>query len=117
MQLRDPANGTLTHSLLSLRSHIESVPLFFFGYVIMRDKRRLFGFLTILLVITTINGAVSLYQYEAGPAAIAAWGPGYEKVIFGGPSIAGRTFVDESGTQRLRPPGLGSTRDTQACSR
>ena len=108
VQLANPANGTLTHSLLSLRSHIEWVPLFFFGYVIMRDKRRLFGFLTILLVITMINGAVSLYQYEAGPAAIAAWGPGYQKVIFGGPAIAGRTFIDASGTQRLRPPGLGS---------
>jgi hypothetical protein len=108
VQLANPANGTLSHSLLSLRSHIEWIPLFFFGYMMMRDKRRIFGFLTILLVITSINGAVSLYQYEAGPQAIAAWGPGYQKVIFGGPQIAGRTFVDASGNQRLRPLGLGS---------
>ena len=108
VQIANPANGTLSHSLLSLRSHIEWVPLFFFGYVIMRDKRRIFGFLTILLVITSINGAVSLYQYEAGPQAIAAWGPGYQEVIFGGPQIAGRTFIDATGNQRLRPLGLGS---------
>lgn len=108
VQVANPANGTLYHSFLALRSHIEWVPLFFFGYVIMRDKRRLFAFLTILLVITAVNGAVSLYQYEAGPEAIAGWGPGYEKLIFGGGGVAGRTFVDTTGNQRLRPMGLGS---------
>lgn len=108
VQLANPANGTLTHSLLALRSHIEWVPLFFFGYVIMRDKRRLFAFLTILLVITAVNGAVSLYQYEAGPEAVAAWGPGYEKLIYGGDGVAGRTYVDNTGNQRLRPMALGS---------
>jgi hypothetical protein len=108
VQLANPANGTLTHSVLSLRSHIEWIPLFFFGFVMMREKRRIFVFLTILLAVTAVNGAVSLYQYEAGPAAIAAWGPGYEKIIFGGEGVAGRTYVDTTGTQRLRPPGLGS---------
>ncbi len=108
VQLANPANGTLEHSLLALRSHIEWVPLFFFGYVMMRNKRRLFAFLTLLLVITAVNGAVSLYQYEAGPRAIAEWGQGYQKLIFGGGGIAGRTFVDTGGNQRLRPMGLGS---------
>ncbi len=108
VQLANPANGTLTHSLLALRSHIEWVPLFFFGYVMLRSKRRLFAFLTILLVITTVNGAVSLYQYRAGPEALAAWGPGYEKLVYGGGGVAGRTYVDAGGNQRVRPMGLGS---------
>jgi hypothetical protein len=108
VQLANPANGTVTHSLLAVRSHIEWVPLFFFGYAIMRNKRRLFVFLIILLTLTAVNGAVSLYQYEAGPDAIAAWGPGYHKLIFGDGSLAGRTFIDAGGNQRLRPPGLGS---------
>ncbi|MEA2221069.1 MAG: hypothetical protein QOJ35_3695, partial [Solirubrobacteraceae bacterium] len=108
VQLANPANGTMTHSLLSLRSHIEWVPLFFFGYALMRSKRRILVFLTILLAITAVNGAVSLYQYEAGPAAVAAWGPGYAKLIYGGGGIAGRTFVDALGNERLRPMGLGS---------
>lgn len=108
VQLANPANGTLTHSLLALRSHIEWVPLFFFGYAVLRTKRRLFGFLTILLAITAVNGAVSLYQYQAGPEAVAAWGPGYERLINGGGDVAGRTFVDNSGERRLRPPALGS---------
>jgi len=108
VQLANPANGTFTHSLLALRSHIEWVPLFFLGYVMMRSKRRLFAFLTVLLAITAVNGAVSLYQYEAGPEAIAAWGPGYDKLIYGGGGIAGRTFVDTGGNQQLRPMALGS---------
>lgn len=108
VQLANPANGTLTHSVLSLRSHIEWVPLFFFGFALMRAKRRIFVFLTILLAITAVNGAVSLYQYQGGPEAIAAWGPGYKELILGGAAISGRTFVDASGTRQLRPPGLGS---------
>jgi hypothetical protein len=97
IEVANPANGTLTHSLLSLRSHIEWVPLFFLGYAVLRTKRRLLGFLTLILVLTAVNGAVALYQYQAGPNAIAAWGPGYERLIFGGAGIAGRTFVDNSG--------------------
>lgn len=108
VQLANPANGTLTHSLLALRSHIEWVPLFFFGYAILRTKRRIFGLLTIILALTAVNGAVALYQYQAGPRAVAAWGPGYERLIYGGGAVAGRTFVDNSGEQRLRPPALGS---------
>lgn len=108
VQLANPANGTLYHSLLALRSHLEWVPLFFFGYALMRTKRRLFAFLTILLVLTAVNGAVSLYQYQAGPEAIAKWGPGYERLIYGGGHVAGRTFVDDAGVQQLRPMALGS---------
>lgn len=108
VQLANPANGTLQHSVLALRSHIEWVPLFFFGFVMMRTKGRLFGFLVLLLVLTAINGLVSLYQYQAGPEAIAAWGPGYYDQIFGAGDLAGRTFVDSTGEQRIRPPGLGS---------
>jgi hypothetical protein len=108
VQLANPANGTLTHSLLSLRSHIEWVPLFFFGYALLRTKRRILGFLTIILVLTAVNGAVSLYQYQAGPQAIAGWGSGYAKLIYGGGDVSGRTFIDNSGAQRLRPPALGS---------
>ncbi|MEA2283047.1 MAG: hypothetical protein QOK21_3654 [Solirubrobacteraceae bacterium] len=107
LQLFNPANGTLMHSVQALRQQIEWVPLFFLGFAVMRTKGRLRGFFVLLLVVTTINGIVALVQYRAGPDAVAAWGPGYADKIYGTVDLAGRTFY-QGDNKHLRPFGLGS---------
>jgi glycosyltransferase involved in cell wall biosynthesis len=109
VQLFNPDNGTTLHSVQALRQHVEFVPLFFFGFAVMRTKNRLRAFFLLLLVVTAINAVVALVQYQAGPEAVAAWGPGYAEKINGTPEVAGRTFYEsESGSRHLRPFGLGS---------
>jgi hypothetical protein len=107
VQLLNPDNGTLTHSLLALRPHLEFVPLFFFGFIMMRTPSRLRGFLVLLLVITAINAIVALIQLNLSPAQLASWGPGYANRI-NGVGVSGRGFVDAAGVATNRPFGLGS---------
>ncbi len=108
VQVLNPANGTLLHSLASVRPHVEWVPLFFLGYVAMRSKQRLRGFLLLLLLVAAVNGAVGLVQFNLTPDELADWGPGYEQKISGEGDVSGRAFVDEEGTARTRPFALGA---------
>ena len=84
VQLANPDDGTLLHSVASLRQHIEWVPLFFFGYALMRTKSSLRGFLLLLLVVAAANGVVGLIQLNLTQDQLAGWGPGYSKAIKGG---------------------------------
>ena len=108
VQLANPENSTLMHSLASVRPHAEWVPLFFLGYVVMRSRARIRGFLMLLVVIAAVNGVVGLVQLNLTPDQLSSWGPGYEKAINGEASVSQRAFVDEEGNERNRPFGLGS---------
>jgi hypothetical protein len=108
VQVLNPANGTLGHSLAAVRPHLEWVPLFFIGYVAMRSTRRLRGFLILLLVVGAVNGVVGLIQFNMTPEQLASWGPGYERRITGEGDVAARGFADEDGVARTRPFALGS---------
>jgi glycosyltransferase involved in cell wall biosynthesis len=93
----NPGSYPLPHALAGVRQHVEFVPLFFFGYLIMRDPRHLRVFLVLLLVCGAANGVVNAIQYNLTPDQLAAWGPGYNKFINGG----------SEGESRVRPFGLG----------
>jgi hypothetical protein len=108
VQLFNPADGTPGHSAEALRQHLEWVPLFFFGWAMMRSARHLRVFLILLLMITLANGVVALIQYIAGPDAVAHWGPGYDQAINGTSNISGRVFFGSDNVAHLRPFGLGS---------
>jgi O-Antigen ligase len=105
VQLAHPENGTAAHSIVSLRQHLEFVPLFFVGFVVLRTHRSLQGFFALLLAVATINGAVGAYQSSLTPEQLAGWGPGYASLLSG---EAPRTVEGSDGRQRVRPPGLGS---------
>jgi O-antigen ligase len=66
-------------------------------------------FVTVLLAIAAANGIVAYVQFNLTPDQMAAWGPGYADLVRGqgGFEGAGRNFVDEAGTARVRPFGLG----------
>ena len=109
VQITNPHSGGYSHSLPSLRPHLEFVPLFFFGYWTMRSKRRLRGFLLLLLIIATANGIVSVIQFNMTPAQLSSWGPGYAARINGTDGTSGRVlFSPTGGVSHLRPFALGS---------
>ena len=91
------------------RQQLQFVPFFFFGYYLMRSKRRFRQLFLIVGVMALANGLVAAYQTELTPAQLASWGPGYHNLIYV-PSEAkgsGRLYFSE-GEARVRPPGLGS---------
>src|SRR6476469_441072 len=108
VQLANPANESWSHSLASVRPHLEFVPLFFLGYSVMRSPKRIKAFLIILVAVTAINGVVGLIQFGLSPAQLASWGPGYAQKIEGTNGLSPRGFVDSSGQSHVRPFALGS---------
>ena len=75
VQLFNPANESWSHSLASVRPHLEFVPLFFLGYSVMRSPKRIKAFLIILIAVTAINGVVGLVQFGLSPDAAGQLGP------------------------------------------
>jgi hypothetical protein len=108
VQLFNPGDVSLKHSLASTRPHLEFVPLFFLGYSVLQTRRRIKGFLMLLLVITAVNGAVGLVQFGMSPQQLASWGPGYSQKVNGENGVSGRGFVDSTGQGHTRPFALGS---------
>jgi O-antigen ligase len=104
-QLASPDNGTPLHSVVSVRQHLEFVPLFFVAFGVLRTQGSLHAFLALLLTIAAINGVVGAYQSTLTPAQLAGWGPGYAQLLTG---KAPRLAEGPDGKPRIRPPGLGS---------
>jgi hypothetical protein len=90
------------------RQHLEWVPFFFFGFLLMRSKDRFRKFFLLLGVVALANGVVSTVQTGLTPAQLAGWGPGYYERVYGGQALSARVYQDSEGKSRVRPPGLGS---------
>lgn len=100
--------GALLHGLQATRQHLEFVPLFFFGYALLRTNGRLRALLLAAVVIAAANGIVNLIQFNLTPEQLASWGPGYSALVLGTDGTSARVFVDAStGTVFVRPFGLG----------
>jgi hypothetical protein len=110
----NPRTVNFTKALGGWRQQLEFVPFFFFGYALIRSRRRLRQLFLILGVIALANGAVSVYQTQLGLGGLAAWGPGYKELVFGAQEgeggkakgISGRAYV-VNGVSHVRPPALG----------
>lgn len=107
VQLLNPANVGVVHTLGGVRPELEFVPLFFFGYALLQTRDRLRTFMLLLLVCATANGVVGFIQLNLSPDQLAGWGPGYAARINGTGDVSGRAFTDDSGNTRTRPFGLG----------
>ncbi len=107
IQIANPENGTLQHSISSVRPHVEFVPLFFLAYFVIRSQARLRAFLVLLLTVAAVNGVVGLVQTNLTPEQFSAWGPGYERALTDENNVAPRTFADEEGEVHNRPFALG----------
>lgn len=108
VQLFNPGAVSLSHSVASTRQDLEFVPLFFLGYSVMQSRRRLRGFLVLLLSVAAVNGLVGVVQFSMSPSQLASWGAGYAAKVNGTGSVSARGFVDSSGQARVRPFALGS---------
>lgn len=106
MQVANPANPSTLHSVAALRQHLEFVPLFFFGYAVLRTQRRLERYLLFVVAIAAVNGIVGLIQANLTPHQLASWGPGYAMAELGTGTTVARVFVS-AGTAHVRPLGLG----------
>jgi hypothetical protein len=100
-----------THGVLAalggFSQQLQFVPFFFFGYALMRSKRRFRQLFVIVGVAATASGLVAAYQTGLTPAQLSTWGPGYQNLIHPQGKGTGRIFFSE-GEARVRPPGLGS---------
>jgi hypothetical protein len=108
VEVANPNTRGLSKIGAGLKQHLEWVPFFFFGYLLMRSKDRFRKLFLLLGVIALANGVVSTVQTSLSPAALARWGPGYQQRIFGGDGLSVRVYTDSSGKIRVRPPALGS---------
>jgi hypothetical protein len=107
VQVFNPNTLNATKALAGVRQQLEFVPLFFFGYALLRTRERLRFVLLAIAVFAAINGVVGLIQTQLTPEQFASWGPGYRERVFGAGDVAARVFYDATGTQRTRPFGLG----------
>lgn len=107
VQLLNPANVGIVHTLSGLKPELEFVPLFFVGYAVLQTRERLRVFMLILLVCATANGIAGFVQLNLTPQQLAAWGPGYASKVNGTGDVAGRVFSDTTGIAHVRPFGLG----------
>jgi hypothetical protein len=107
IQLVNGANGSMGHSLAALRPHLEFVPLFFLGYAVLRNERRLRTFFVALAILAGINGLVAIYQVQHTRDDLSRWGPGYARLLSGEGDLAPRAFTDSHGVDHPRPPALG----------
>jgi hypothetical protein len=103
----NPRTESLLHIAGGFRQQLQYVPFFYFGYVLMRSKRRFRQLFAIVGVIAFANGVVAAYQTELSPTQLSSWGPGYASLIHTTGVGSGRTYVSE-GEARVRPPALGS---------
>jgi hypothetical protein len=105
----NPNTANFIKALGGWRQQLEWVPFFFFGYMLMRDKRRFRQLFLLLGVIALANGLVGTVQARLTPDQLASWGPGYHELVKGGEGngITGRTY-SVHGEARVRPPALGS---------
>jgi hypothetical protein len=103
----NPNTSGILHILGGFRQQLQWVPFFFFGYALMRSKKRFRQVFLIVGVAALANGVVSAYQTGLSPPQLASWGPGYQALIYPPNAGSGRTFSEE-GEARVRPPALGS---------
>jgi len=106
----NPKTGGILKVLGGFRQQLHWVPFFFFGYLLVRSKRRFRQVFLLAGVCALANGVVAAYQTGLSPAALAKWGPGYREIYepasVGGKGSAAQDYVSE-GEQHPRPPGLG----------
>jgi hypothetical protein len=107
VQVLNPETQDFAHAIAALRPHLEFVPLFFFGYAVMRTSNRLRWYLLLLCTVAAVNGVVGFTQFDLTPEELSTWGPGYAERLEGTGALSPRTFEGES-TSRVRPPALGS---------
>lgn len=108
----NPKTGGLLKVLGGFRQELQWVPFFFFGYLLVRTKKRLRQMILLVGVCALANAVVAGYQTKVSPRALASWGPGYRELYqptsVGQKGQRARIYDDAEGEAHVRPVGLGS---------
>ena len=82
IQLFNPNLENLVVGLVGIRTLLFYIPLLFIGYHFIQTKEQLykFGFFLVMLAIPV--SIVGIFQYLAGPHAVARLGPGFARSIW-----------------------------------
>ncbi len=110
IEAANPKTISFLKALGGYRQQLEWVPFFFFGYTLMRSKQRFRKLYVLIGVIALLNGLAGTIESRMSLGQVAALGPGYRTLVYGGEgqdATTGRTFASE-GEAHLRPPALGS---------
>jgi hypothetical protein len=107
LQLLNPGDTGVHHTIAALRPHLEFVPLFFLGYALVQTTDRIRAFFVVLLICALANGVVAFVQLNLSTEQLSSWGPGYSAKVNGTGDVSGRVFTDDEGKARVRPFGLG----------
>ncbi len=107
----NPKTAGILKVLAGFRQQAQWVPFFFFGYLLIRSKRRFRQLFLIVGVIAAANGIVASYQTGLSPGQLASWGPGYQALVQ--PTAVGKKgsvarVYGAGGEAKVRPMGLGS---------
>lgn len=106
----NPKTGGLLKVLGGFRQQLHWVPFFFFGYLLVRSKKRFRQVFLLAGVCALANGVVAAYQTGLSPQELGRWGAGYRELYQ--PSSAGQkgSLAQDyayEGEAHPRPPGLG----------
>lgn len=95
--------------LAGTRQHLGFVPFLLFGALVARRRDVLFGLTLVIGFAVVTNAVAGLIQFNLTAEQFADWGPGYAERILGDGAFQGSAgvFVDDGGTVRVRPFGLG----------
>jgi hypothetical protein len=114
----NPKTEGVLKAFAGYRQHLQWVPFFFFGYVLLRSKARMRKFFIILGVIALANAVVATYQTQISPSQLASWGAGYKLRVEGTEEVLASGAVVHKGARKfggsegeaggVRPMGLGA---------
>lgn len=102
----NPQTSGVLKILAGYRQQLGYVPFFFFGFLLVRSRKRFRQLFLILGVIALANGVVGAYQSRLTPGQLASWGPGYSKRLSGAEGLG--DGYDVEGVEHVRPMALGS---------
>jgi hypothetical protein len=103
LQVANPDSLGLIADLGGFKMHFAFLPLLFIGYDVFRRREQVRPLLLFLTLATLIVGAVSVVQYQHGPAWTYAHFPGSQKVISQNLNDVNAASNSQVGT--FKPPG------------
>lgn len=81
LQIANPHAISLMNSLAALKTHLSTIPLYFFAYDVFRRRGQVHSIVLFLVLATAVIGTVSVVQYVMGREWTFAHFPGSDKIL------------------------------------
>ena len=103
LQIANPHAISLMNSLAALKTHLSTIPLYFFAYDVFRRRGQVHSLVLFLVLATAVIGSVSMLQYVMGREWTFVHYPGTDKIL-----DTAYNFASESDAETMnlfKPPG------------